>query len=194
MKRFAVWAVIISLAALSGCVSAPPETAVPELTFEQMQPIALNVAKIEVFDEYAPPMKDPNIEHLMPTPPAVAAKNLAEKKLLAEGADRLLRVVIEKAAVTKESLPVTQGFWGAFSLEPAERYKANLSLRFELVKEEAPDIIIGHASVTGNRTKTLAEGASPADRDRAMTELTEGLMADLYDGFNTVVRGTFGKM
>ncbi len=194
MRKYLCIMGLLCLGFLPACVSAPPETAEPVLTFAHMRPVALNVAKIEVLDEYRPTMQEPYVDHLMPSPPARAAKILAEEKLQAVGEGRLLRVVIDEASVVKENLPVTEGFWGAFSQEPAERYKAKVTLRFELVNEAAPDIIIGHASVIGKRTKTLIEGESPAARDQAMTELTEALMSDLYDGFDTVVRGTFGKL
>lgn len=195
MRKLIIAAALLCIGMMPGCVSAPPESAQqPALTFAHMSPVLLNVAKVEIFDAYKPPMQNPNAEHLMPTPPASAARILAAEKLLADGDSRILRVLIEDASVIRENLPLTEGFWGVLSQEPAERYKARVALRFELVNEEAPDITVGHASVIGTRTKTLVEGVSPAERDRAMTELTEGLMSDLYDGFDTVVRGTFGKI
>lgn len=189
--KLAALALALSLAA---CTTAPPATnALPELTFEQMAPISLHVAKIEVHDEFRTPVTQDHVEHLFPKTPAAAARELVEKKLTADGFDNILRVIIEDASVIEQKLPVSNDFWSNFTREPSERYNARVSLRFELVNEQAPDIIIGHASVIGERTKTVIEGTSPADRDRAYIALTEELMGDLYNGLDTVVRNTFSR-
>ena len=188
--------VFICALALSACTTtaqAPAPQSLPALTFEQMQPVALNVAKIEVSDEFNTPVTEGHVEQLFPLSPASAAKNLAEKKLTAEGSGNILRVIIEDGSVKETKLPVGQDFWSNFSREPSERYDARVSLRFELVNEQAPDVVIGHASVVAERAKTVLEGTSPADRDRAWTEMTNEMMSDLYNGFDGVVRNTFAK-
>ena len=185
---------LILVLALSACVNAPPVTSQQvELTLGQMQPIALHVAKIEVFDEFKSPVTEGRVEHLFPTHPSVAAKSLVETKLKADGVDNILRVMIEDASVTEQKLKVANDFLSNFTREPSERYNARVALRFELVNEHAPDIVIAHATVIGQRTKTILENTSPADRDRAYVEMTEELMGDLYNGFDTVVRDTFAR-
>lgn len=186
----------VCMLALSACAAMGPATAPQEvsgLTFDNMQAVPLNVAKIEVFDAFNAPVTEGHVEHLFPVSPAAAARKMAEQKLSAEGSDNLLRVVIEDASVMERKLPVGRDFWSNFNREPSERYDARVSLRFELVNEQAPDIVIGHASVIAERTKTVLEGTSPAARDRAWNEMTDALMGDLYNGFDGVVRNTFAR-
>lgn len=188
----AVAVVTLSLS-VAACTSAPPMTLTqPDLTFAQMQEIPLAVAKIEIFDDYKPPMGGNNIEHEFATPPSVAAKNLIQSKLRAAGDRQVLRVFIDDASVRGEKLPVRTDFQGFFTREVSERFVARVALRFELVNEDAPDIVIGRANVSSDRTSSLVENASLADRDVVYTALTEALMRDLYEGFSTTVRGNFG--
>lgn len=190
--RCAALFLLLSLG-LAACTSAPPMTlAQPDLTFEQLSPVSLAVAKIEVYDQYKSPMTGRNVEHEFSTPPAAAARRLIESKLAASGTRQILRVYIDDASVVRDNLPVAKDFWSEFSREPSEKLLARVALRFELVNEEAPDIVVGRASVVSDRTRSLLENTSLADRDRAYLNLTEELMSDLYSGFRSVVRDTFG--
>ncbi len=181
------------IAALTGCMEGPPVSTPPDMTFANFQPLPINAAKIEVVDNYKPPMQDPNVEHSFRTPPYVAAERLLKKQLVAAGNDNVLRAIIEDASVVSEELPTTKGFMGAFTQEPSERLKAKVLVRFELVNPRAPDVVLGHAEVIAKRDKSLMESISPADRDRAYFSLTEDLMDDLNDGMRSIVKNTFGK-
>lgn len=179
-------------AGLSACMTAPLDNGQPDMSFAQMQPIGLNVAKIEVFDEYRQPATGNYIEQEFNLPPAAAARRLIESKLVANGTRQVLRVFIDDASVLREDLKVREDLMGNFTRETSEKYRGRVALRFELVNEEAPDIIVGHANVISDRTSSLMENTSLAERDRVYMALTEGLMNDLYAGFQTTVRNTFG--
>ncbi len=178
---------------LSACAEMAPSIRSPHMSFENLQKVEVDVARIEVRNDYQPPMQNPNVEHLFSTPPYIAAESLAKRQIIAVGNDNVLRVIIADASVVREDLPVEEGFWGMMAHEPAEKLQARLLLRFELVNEMAPDIILGSAEVVSNRTKTLMEGTSLAARERATFSLTEDLMKDLNDAMLTVVRDTFGR-
>jgi hypothetical protein len=193
MKTGSVVLCLFVILALAGCGAPPSSSRSPELTFANLQPVALNVAKIEVRDDYKPPLKEPNVEHLFQTPLYAAAENLLKKQLAAAGHDDILRVIITDASVMRESLPMTKGFWGAFTHQPAERLKARVVVRFELASPQAPDIVIRHIELTAKRTKTLMDGLSIADRDNAYFSLTEDMMNDLNGGLTTMVKNSFGK-
>lgn len=178
---------------LSGCMTSPPMSmAQPDLTFAQYQGIPVNVAKVEVFNQYTPPMDGRHVESEFQTPPATAAENLAKAKLLATGTANILRVYIDEASVVMQKLPKDTGFMSTFVRQPSERYAARVALRFELVDATAPDIVIGRANISSDRTTTILENTSLADRDQAYLDLTEALMKDIYDGFVSTVQPNFG--
>lgn len=192
-KSFMAFMGVVALVTLAGCSEGPPDSRLPELTFANMQPLAVEAARVEVINNYKPPMKEPNVEHTFPLPPALAAEKLVQNQIIAAGTQHVLRALIEDASVVREKLPVETGFTDMFVREPAEKLKARVLLRFELVNENAPDIVLGHANVVATREKTLIEDISPADRDAAYFELTKALTQDLREGFNASVKNTFGR-
>ena len=173
---------------LAACQTAPPVTETPDLSFTNLPVINLNVARIEVVDNYRPSLNPPHVDHLFRQPPVQVAKQMIDRQLVANGSNGTLRITIDDASVIRRDLPVTEGIEGTFQNEPAEEYKARVALKFELLDESAT----GNASVTSDRTKTLMEDASPADRDMAYVSIDEQIMRDLKEGFGGVVRNTFG--
>jgi hypothetical protein len=178
---------------LAACANAPKDTSVPELTFEQVQKVSLNVAKIEVYDEYDAPGVKPNVEHTLKNPIDISVQRLIEKQLSADGTENVLRAIIEDASVVEEKLVLPKGVISAFRWDPEFRYNARVVVRFELVNENAPDIVKGSARVTANRSATATENLSLAERDRMFFSITENMMKDVSDGLQTIVAGTFGK-
>ncbi len=185
-------AVVVTFFILGGCASTPPDTTMPQLTFAQMQPIMLNVSRIEFQNDYRPSMQASSIEHIFSPSVAATTQDMVAKQLVAGGPENVLRVILEEASVISEELPRTSGFWGHFTREPSERYKAKVALRFELVDPMAPDIVIGHAEVIAKQNRTVFQDMSPVERDRAYLTMLEELMDNVNDGFQTVVKNTFG--
>ena len=176
---------------LSACTDAPPETQVPRLTFDQVKPIMVNVAKIEIVDRFHAGTGQ-HVELMMKQPPEVAVQDLLKKQLVAAGPHGVMRVYIDDASVVGEKLPVTNGMVGMFTHEPGERYHATIDLRFEVGSDDAPDIVTRHANVHADRTKTVMKDASPAERDMAFFQLDDELMTDVSNELLTQVRSTFG--
>lgn len=179
---------------LAGCTQTLPIVPrPPDMTFANFRPIELNVARVEVQDNYVPPMVSPNVGHLFPIPPYVAVRKLLAHQLVAAGNDNVLRVRIEEASVVREELMAPDPIEDLFLRRPSERLNAKILLRFELFSPQAPDIVIGHADVIARRTKTLLEGTPVAEREQAYFALTEALMDSVNDGLKTIVKNTFGK-
>lgn len=179
---------------LSGCTETLPIVSrPPDMTFANFRPIELNVARIDVQNNYSPLMADPNVGHLFPIPPYVAVEKLIRRQLVPAGDENILRVRIDEASVVREYLTAPNPIEDLFVRRPSEKLKAKILLRFELFSPQAPDIVIGHAEVIVRRTKTLLEGTPIAERDQAYFALTEDLMDSVNDGLKTIVKNTFGK-
>lgn len=189
LRSFALCAVFSLM--MSGCTDAPPPRDVPRLTFDQVKPIMVDVAKIEIIDRFHAG-NGQHVELMMKQPPEVAVQDLLKKQLVAGGPHGVMRVYIDDASVVGEKLEVTKGMMGMFTNEPAERYHATVELRFEVAGEDAPDIVTRHANVHADRTKTVMKDASPADRDMAFFQLDDELMQDVSNELQTQVRSTFG--
>lgn len=171
------WMVIVFIGACSA--APPPTTTVPDLTFENVKPISLDVSSIDITQSYQPSMAPPYVEHLFKTNPTEAVRALINKRVIAAGGDSLLKVVIEDASVMNEKFQIKQGFWHMFSNEPAERFKARVALRFELSRASAPDIVVAYSDIAADRSKSLFADSSPADRETAFFLMIEELMLDI---------------
>jgi hypothetical protein len=192
MKRLMA-ATALTVLSLTACTQGVPQGAPPDLSFNTAQPVSLNVAAVEMKQNYVPSTQAPHVDYSFKTQPAVALNALLNRRLVAGGTSNTLRVIIEDASVIKEELPITTGFWGVMTQEPSARYVAHVAVKFELVDPAAPDIVLGRAQVTADRSRMIMKGASPAERDRAAEDLTADILADVSAGLDTIVRGTFGR-
>ena len=88
----------------AACESTPPPQTLPEITFSHMQPIKLNVREIEVVSNYRPPMKAPNVEHLLRQNPEASLRRWANDRLRAVGSSGTARLVITNASIVETAL------------------------------------------------------------------------------------------
>ena len=73
-RRMPALAVLVMVGlALGGCASQVPVKP-PAVSFGDHSPIALDVAVIDVVEQYRPPMAKPNVEHLAINPPGQAVR------------------------------------------------------------------------------------------------------------------------
>lgn len=161
---------------LAACETPPPKPRLVELTFAHLPVLSLDVARLEVVSDYAPPMKAPNVEHLFPTPPEKGLRRWAADRLKAGGKKGSARFVIRIAAVTEVALPVTKGLKGAFKEEQSERYEAVVEASLEIL--DASGFRKGFASARVTRSRTVREDATLNDREADWLAMTEALLND----------------
>lgn len=187
MKGFRPVLLFCAALSLSGCAMSPPAWDWPDLTFEQVRPLSIDVAKIEVFNDFRPSGQPPHIEHLFKLAPGETARDLLGKQLRAAGLNDILRVTVEDASVFSAEGPAQGKLFGFLPREETERWRAVMSVRFELVDEKAPDIVRARARITARRDKTIVSSASPAERDRVFFQMTENLSNDLAKNLKAAV-------
>ncbi len=173
LKKLALLAVVV----LPAC-AAPAPVRLPDMTFTDRPRFLLDVAQVQVVDQYQPTFRLPNIEHQVPVSPARAVDRWARDRLVPVGASGNAVVTIRDARVLESSLRVTPGVQGVFTKEQAARYDAFVDVSIE-IKPTNINMPEGSASARAERSRTVAEGISPNDLDRVLFELVEGLMRDL---------------
>ena len=94
-----LWTACLALAAmvLAGCTTEVQKPGFPRISFAHLQPIGLNVARVEVVNQYVSPATRPNVEHEFPVSPAATAMNWGRDRLRAQGASGVARVVVRRA-------------------------------------------------------------------------------------------------
>ena len=174
---------LLVLAACQAPVLPPP---IPELTYGHLEPINLDVGRIEIVEQYVPPLKAPNVEHTFPTPPATAMRQWAKDRLRAVGEIRTARLVIKNASAIETKLEITGGLRGAFTKDQSERYDVTLDVVLEVRGEDGVAVAFANAVVT--RSKTVTEGLSLDERARVFHEMTLSLMDEVNSKLEKNIR------
>ncbi len=164
----------------------------PHLVFNKYKVISINSAEIEIDNRYENSQLPPHVEHYFPISLETTMKNLIDSKLLALGESNRLKVIIDDLSVIKEKIPGDSSFVGKFKRRPTHFLKSRVVMRFELVDEKRPEVILGHSTLVAKRDRPVYEGMSVAEREHAYYKLTETLVDDVYKGFSDTVQKYFG--
>ena len=162
---------------VAGCATDVEKPGFPQISFAHLQPITLNVARVEVENRYVSPAARPNVEHEFPVSPAAAALNWGRDRLRAAGAAGVARVIVRRASVVEVPLERTGGLKGLFVKDQAERYDGRLTLAIEVL--DAAGRPRASVTATAKRSQTVEENLTLNEREAVYLGLTEALIKDL---------------
>lgn len=147
---------------LTDCEKNLPQTSYPELRFNHLPFINLDVARIEIVEKYRSPLRLPNVEHELPAAPATIMRNWAKDRLRAKGTNGIARFIILDASVKVEALTKSNNLKATFTIDQSTRYHARLSAKMEI--ETAGGLGKGFASAMSSRQRTMPEAVSINER------------------------------
>lgn len=183
MLRTLLLALVLALP-LAACDMQMPGETHPPIMFSGTPPLELDVARIEVIEQFKPPLTAPHVEHLAPLPPAHALRNWARDRMQAKGAGGVAKFTIVDASVTQEPLEKTAGLKGLVTTDQASRLRVLLKGRIDV---DAPGGQ-GFAEASASRSKTVPEDMSVAERDAALHSLIAATAKDLDAKLETEAR------
>jgi len=187
MSRLPVFASLIAVVfLLAGCATEVQKSGFPQISFAHLQPISLNVTRIEMENRYISPATRPNVEHEFPVSPAAVASNWGRDRLRAVGASGVARVIVRRASVVEVPLKRTTGVTGAFTRDQSERYEAVIDMMVEL--RDATGNVRVTVESTAKRSRSVSENISLNDREKIWFEMTESMMTDLNTALENQVR------
>jgi hypothetical protein len=163
----------------AACDTAPPVQTLPEITFGHMAPIKLDVRTIEIVSNYRPPMKPPNVEHLLRQNPEASLRRWANDRLRAVGSAGTARLVIANASIVETALAKESGFKATFTTQQSERYYGTIDAAIEIL--DARGAQRGFAAARSAHARTVAENITLYNRERAWFELSDLLMKDFNE-------------
>jgi len=182
--------VIAAAAAVAACQTPPPAPAIQPPSFAGKPQIRLDVARIDIVNEYQAPATAPNVDHLFKVTPAAAAERWARDRLRAVGAAGTARAVIRNASAVEVKLQREGGLRGALTTEQAERYDAVLEMRIEIADDRGNQRAM--VSSRAERSRTVPEDITLQGRERAWNEMTTALVTDLDAALERQIRDNFG--
>jgi hypothetical protein len=171
--------ILVSLCAvllIAGCTMQVADRPMPRFAYKQYPATSINVANIEIQENYKMAMQSPNVEHFMPLPLPQAVADWARTRFKATGTEGTMTIIISQAAVTEKALPRTTGVKGWFTVDQTQRYDSRLLVEFRV--DGTPDAS-GSGVVNLTRGMTMGEDASIQARDKVWTSISESLMTDL---------------
>jgi hypothetical protein len=186
-----VTVLLMAVAIVGACSSTVKREPIPSLSYGHLPPLLISVARIELVEEYQSPLKEPNLEHSFPTPPAVAFRRWVNDRLRAQGQSGALRVTIRDASAIRVPLPRTEGIEAFFTTDQVERVDSTLSVLLEVLDEKGG--AEAQIEARAQRSRTLPEGLSLNERDKLYQEISESLVNDLNATIEQNMRQTLAK-
>lgn len=194
MSRIAAFLTVATLAltAAAPLVTADPARAQTSgFSFADKGALTLDVGGVEIVTQYQPPLKEPNVDHLIAVTPTDAVKLWAQDRLRASGGSGTAQIIIRDASVVEEALKKTEGVKGWFTKDQSERYIARLDVE---VRVDKPNFQ-GSTVVNVTRSTSVREDVSLAEREKAMLDLVRDLAKDLDAKLDPAIRSNlFGVL
>ena len=178
-------------AVLGGCASQVPAKP-PAVSFADRATIDLDVAVIDVIDQYHSPMAKPNVEHLTPNPPEQAVRRWAAERLRAVGNSGSAQVIILDASIVESQLAREQGITAYFTTQQGQRYDGRVEVK--IVCQSPTTGLTGYAQAMASRSSTVPEDISLAGREETWDKLVRGMMEDLDNRLGHAVQDGLGPM
>ena len=97
---------------LAGCAITDVSQRYQDISYAHLGQFDLDVADVDIVNEYRPPLRLPNVEHLFPMSPGRAAVRWAQDRLRPVGNVRKARFIVRDAAVTETQLAIESGARG----------------------------------------------------------------------------------
>ena len=185
-------AALVTLGAvLGGCASQVPVKP-PAVSFADRPTIDLDVAVIDVVDQYHSPMAKPNVEHLAPNSPEQAVRRWVSERLRAVGRTGSAQVIVMDASIVESQLAREQGITAFFTTQQSQRYEGRVEVK--IVCQSAASGLTGYAQAMASRSSTVPEDISLAGREETWDKLVRGMMEDLDNRLSHAVQDGLGPM
>lgn len=171
---FLCLAVVEAGCTFSSSVEGKP---LPNLTFEHIAPLQVNVRDIEIINLYDPKKDSKDISSTFPTPPDIAVKRYAENRLQANGKRGALKFIIEDSYIHHRYIE-SEGIVSKWlKLEGKDRYDVTMDIRFYI---EYPDGRQSpHSVLKTERYISIPESVSIAEREFEQLGFIERLTEDI---------------
>lgn len=159
---------------LSACKTPPNRQEFPDITFQHLQPIRLNVAHVEIVEAYRP---DPgnDIGDQFPEQPAKVARQWAEDRLLADGQQGQATYTITLAKATQTPLKRSQGMSAMTHKDQSDRYDLAITVNLEVNAGGKAGAVTAQAA----RSRTVREDMTLNEREGVLFNLLDITMKDV---------------
>lgn len=183
--------VLFGALSLASCTTPPPQSRFPEITFKHLPQISLDVREISVEDDYKAPGVPPNVDHLFPVRPAVAAMAWGHDRLAAAGTGRRLRYIVRDASAVETELETKKGLTGVLTVDQSERYAMRIMVELQIIGDDGRTE--GTANAQVEHSVTVPEDSKLGEREKIWFKLVEDAMKELDAQLEKTIKTVFFK-
>jgi len=184
---------VLTVGLLAGSCQTPvPAHKFAEITFAHLKPLKINVAKIEVKNDYRAGAEPGHVEDRFPVSPVTAMEQWVTDRLKPVGGPEsgTLRMVITDAGVLETKLKKDTSAKGVFTKQQSHRYDLDAGGRVEVY--DASGKRVGYSVAKATRTVSLREDLNLNEREKIWFGATEKLMADFNREMENNIRQYLG--
>ena len=192
IKMHPAFFALLTAVLATGCQMPPQKQTFPALTYAHKGAIVFNVGKVDVVSTYVSPMKEPNVEHLAPVTPEQAMMRWGHDRLQGGGGTGTVRLTVTEAKIVDVPLPIEGGIRGSLTRQQSDKFVETIAADIEVFDNTGTRRGMVHSSA--ERSRTIAEGTPPAERDKVLFELTESAMNDMDANLEQAVRAHLANM
>lgn len=187
MRRFYLILVFSVMAMGLAACQPPGKPKYPDITFDHLPPIELDVAEIVINTPYQEPLELPHVGEQFPVSPSRAAHRWAEDRLRATGERGSATVTIVESGAVETELKRTTGVTGLLTKDQAQSYEVTIEMSIEAMDPVGPRA--GSASIRVTKKTSVAEDATMNEREETWYKLTQNAM----NSFNEAIEKQIGK-
>jgi len=190
MRRLRDCLLVLWLTAVVTACQTPPPRAFADLRYAHLPPIRLNVASIDVVQQYKAQTARPHVEARFPLQPAAVAAQWAHDRLQAAGGPNILRATVLDGTVIEVPLKRTQGLRGVLTKDQSERYDAVLEMKLQVLAPDGREL--ASVSSRATRSRSVPEDITLGGREQVWFAMTEAMMNDINASLERQIGEHFG--
>jgi hypothetical protein len=170
--------IIIFIPLLLAACESEQRLALAPIDFKAEAPIGLNVATVQVVDEYEPPKVLPHVEHAAPTPPYTAIREWANERLRPRVPDGYIRVGIRDASIVQKQL--------VGQIE----YEGRLDVTLDA--QSGDGLHSATSEITVERQVTVDDDKDLAEKEQIWNDMTRTMMEEFDRRATASISQNFG--
>jgi len=168
---------LLGASLIAACDTPPQRQRFPDITFQHLPPIRLDVAQIEILSGYRSAEHADDNGADFPELPEKLAAEWAHDRLKAVGVRGQATFTIIEARATRTPLPRSSGLNAALKTEQSDRYDLSISVRLEAGNPLQGKS--GTVTETVSRSQSVAENMTLNQREVVLFNMLDAAMKDL---------------
>lgn len=178
-----------ALALMAACTSGPVAT-YPDVTWRHLDPIVFAAGPIEKVAAWSD-NEDGSIQSSLPFNLGRMVMNWPDDRIQTAGTNDMLRYSVTEASVTSNTLKTTKGIKGVFTDDQSDKIDLKVAAKLELLDPNGMQK--GEVTAMAERSRTLSESMSVAEREQAVYDATTALLMDLDREMERQINNNLGR-